>query len=201
MTALVVSCVAGEASVANSGQRGEHHPARGGKPRAARPWNKAGTRGAWEASTFPSRTGGDSDLWLYRERTAALLRRYLRLSVETGRLPSLLGREFFRTRVTTYHLTTFEDAVIFVHDVERSLEKLRAADQQMIARIALQEYTQEEVARMLHCCRQTIGRMYSEALDRTTEIFLAMGLMEPFPSTEVAETCQEGKLGGNAASV
>jgi DNA-binding XRE family transcriptional regulator len=131
----------------------------------------------------------------------ALLRRYLRISVETGRLPSLLGREFFRTRVTRYHLSTFEDAVIFVHDVERSLEKLREADQQMIARIVLQEYTQEEVARLLHCCRQTIGRMYCEALDRTTEIFLAMGLMEAFPPAEGAENCQEGDSCENPASV
>lgn len=38
----------------------------------------------------------DPDLWLYRERTTALLRRYLRISIEVGRLPSLLGRELFR---------------------------------------------------------------------------------------------------------
>ena len=38
--------------------------------------------------------GRDPDLWLYRERTLGMLRRYQRLSVEVGRLPSLLGREF-----------------------------------------------------------------------------------------------------------
>src|SRR5450755_2465766 len=65
--------------------------------------------------------GRDPDLWLYRERTLGMLRRYQRLSVEVGRLPSLLGREFFRTRVTSYHAGTFEDAVIFVHDVARGL--------------------------------------------------------------------------------
>src|SRR6202140_5801004 len=42
------------------------------------------------------------DLWLYRDRTVGMLRRYLRLSIEVGRLPSLLGREFFRTRGTSY---------------------------------------------------------------------------------------------------
>jgi hypothetical protein len=66
----------------------------------------------------------DPDLWLYRDRTVALLRRYLRLSIEVGRTPSLLGREFFRSRVTSYGYSTFEDSVIFVHDVERSLEEL-----------------------------------------------------------------------------
>ena len=53
-----------------------------------------------------------------------MLRRYHRLSVEVGRLPSLLGRDFVRTRVTSYHAGTFEDAVIFVHDVARGLAKL-----------------------------------------------------------------------------
>jgi hypothetical protein len=66
--------------------------------------------------------GSSPDLWLYRQRTVALLRRYLRLSIEVVRTPSLLGREFFRTRVTPYGASTFEDSVIFVHDVERNLE-------------------------------------------------------------------------------
>ena len=73
------------------------------------------------------------DLWMYRGRTIGLLRRYLILSIETGRLPSLLGREFFRTRVSSYNAATFEDVVIFVHDVERSLERLDKFEQEMIA--------------------------------------------------------------------
>ena len=32
----------------------------------------------------------------YRGRAVAMLRRYMQYSIETGRLPSLLGREFFR---------------------------------------------------------------------------------------------------------
>src|ERR1700688_3050553 len=72
----------------------------------------------------PVELGSDPDLWLYRERTIALLRRYLRISVEVGRLPSLLGRELFRSKVTSYRMSSFEDAVIFVHDVERALHQL-----------------------------------------------------------------------------
>ena len=53
----------------------------------------------------------------YRGRTVAMLRRYMRYSIETGRLPSLLGREFFRAKVTAYTVVTFEDRVIFVHDM------------------------------------------------------------------------------------
>jgi hypothetical protein len=61
--------------------------------------------------------------------------------VEVGRLPSLLGREFVRTRVTSYRAGTFEDAVIFVHDMARGLAKLDSFDHKLIARIVLQDYT------------------------------------------------------------
>ncbi len=138
--------------------------------------------------------GRDPDLWLYRERTLGMLRRYQRLSVEVGRLPSLLGREFFRTRVTSYHAGTFEDAVIFVHDVARGLEQLGEFEHKLIARIALQDYTQNETARVLGCWRRTVGRRFPEALDRVTEIFLDSGLLIRLPATDVArgKNCQEG---------
>jgi len=55
----------------------------------------------------------------YRGRTMALLRRYFRMSLDIGRLPSLLGREFFRARVTSYRVHSFEDVVILVHDAVR----------------------------------------------------------------------------------
>ena len=61
---------------------------------------------------------------IYRGRTVAMLRRYMRYSIETGRLPSLLGRESFRAKVTSYTVVTFEDRVIFVHDMEKCLDRL-----------------------------------------------------------------------------
>jgi hypothetical protein len=137
----------------------------------------------------------DPDFWLYRDRTVALLRRYMRLSIEVGRLPSLLGREFFRTRVTSYGASTFEDSVIFVHDVERSLEKLGDFDKKLIAKIVLQEYSQEEAAHVIGCGRRHAVRCYPEALDRVTEIFLKRGLLSPLPRTELErqKTCQGGQ--------
>ena len=54
----------------------------------------------------------------YRKYTEGLLRRYVRLSMEAGRAPSLLGREMFRGNVTNYSVQGFDDVVIFVHDVE-----------------------------------------------------------------------------------
>ncbi len=140
--------------------------------------------------------GHDPDLWLYRERTLGILRRYQRLSIESGRLPSLLGREFFRTQVTSYHAGTFEDAMIFVHDVARGLEQLGAFEHKLIARIALQDYTQNEAARVLGCRRRTVGRRFPEALDQMTDIFLAAGLLVRLPATDGArgENCQEGNI-------
>jgi hypothetical protein len=73
-----------------------------GRPVPATGQRKAGKRDQVRSDGF----GDDSDLWLYRDRTVGLLRRYMRLSVEVGRLPSLLGREFFRTRVTSYRVST-----------------------------------------------------------------------------------------------
>jgi len=129
--------------------------------------------------------GGSSkpELWVYRDRTRALLLRYLHMSVEVGRLPSILGQEYFRAHVSHYRVNTFEDAVIFVHDVERSLQELDEFSQQIIARVVLQEYTQEETARLLGCSRKTIGRCLPEALDNLSEIFLAKGILREWENT------------------
>jgi hypothetical protein len=122
------------------------------------------------------------DLWMYRKRTVALLRRYLRFSLETGRLPSFVGREFFRTKVTCYTTTTFEDRVIFVHDVEKSLERLEYWDQQLIARIIFQENSHEHAAHILHCSRSTVERRFPFLLDLLSEDFLRVGLLAEAPS-------------------
>ncbi|MGA9039295.1 MAG: hypothetical protein WB421_02060 [Terriglobales bacterium] len=154
------------------------------------------------AAVINSTSGADPDLWLYRDRTVGMLRRYLRISIEVGRLPSLLGREFFRTHVTSYRVSTFEDAVIFVHDVERSLERLNAFDKKLIGRIVLQEYTQEEAARLLQCGRRTVGRRFPEALDRLSENFLAGGLLTRLPGQDspARKSCQEGEKRRSFAS-
>jgi hypothetical protein len=56
---------------------------------------------------------------IYRGRTVAMLRRYMRYSIETGRLPSLLGREFFRSKVTSYIVVTFEKNDVRRNVIER----------------------------------------------------------------------------------
>jgi DNA-directed RNA polymerase specialized sigma24 family protein len=150
----------------------------------------------WEgAPGLPFEWGADPDLWLYRDRTLALLYRFFKLSVEAGRLPSILGQEFFRNQITSYNLSSFEDVVIFVHDIERCIGKLDRFSQDLIGRVALQGYSQEEAARLLGCSRRTAARRFPEALDELSEIFLKVGILlrVPAPPEIDPEACQEGE--------
>jgi hypothetical protein len=145
---------------------------------------------------IPERPAIDPTLCLYRGRTIAMLKRYLRQSIEVGRMPSLLGREIFRSKITAYRATSFEDSVIFVHDVEKCLEQLDAFEKRLIATIVLQEYTHDEAAVRLHCWRRTVGRRFPEAIDRLSELFLKGGLLHRLPPRQfrAKKICQEGKI-------
>jgi DNA-directed RNA polymerase specialized sigma24 family protein len=126
----------------------------------------------------------DPDLWLYRRKTTALLRRYMRWSLEAGRVPSLLGRELFRARISAYTATTFEARVIFLHDVRRCLDRLQDFDRQIIGRVVLQEYDHEAAARILQCARRTVLRRLPELIDELSEVFLKAKLLDRLPETK-----------------
>jgi|GraSoiStandDraft_30_1057271.scaffolds.fasta_scaffold57560_2 hypothetical protein len=146
--------------------------------------------------------GRDPELCFYRHRTVSLLRRYMRLSVEVGRLPSILGRELFRSKAASYRSVAFEDVVIFVHDIESALSKLDVFFQELIGRVVLQEYTHNEAAELLHCTRRTVGRYLPEALDQLSELLLRGGLMRALPGSEKTyqNACQEGETSKYVAS-
>lgn len=181
---------------ANGGQ--EKTPRKAGIPIAMAGGVKRATQEE-ESNYIPN----DPDVWLYRDRTIALLRRYFRISIEVGRLPSLVGREVFRGRVTAYRMRTFEDAVIFVHDVEHGLEQLDAFESELIGKIIFQEYTHDEAAHLMGCWRRTVGRRFPEALDRLSEIFLEGGVLSRFPAAgkKPAQSCQEAESGQKVVSV
>ena len=126
------------------------------------------------------------ELAFYRKYTEGMLRRYQRLSMETGRVPSLLGQEMFRGHVTNYRVHGFDDVVIFVHDVEKCLRKLTETQRMLIERIALQEYTQGEAAGMSGMSLRTLVRRYAEAVDLLTSVFLEAGLLEPLTACQEA---------------
>jgi hypothetical protein len=117
-------------------------------------------------------------LAFYRKYTEALLRRYLRLSMQTGRVPSLMGREIFRGNVTHYRARGLEDVIIFCHDMERRLAELSVRDNLFIKRIALQRYSQDEAAVMFRLPRQTCQFQYGQAIDHLTELLLEVGLLD-----------------------
>lgn len=138
-------------------------------------WNLMG-----QAEPSPSVLFGPTeiDLWPYRSRTTALLRRYARVSVEVGRLPSLLGGEIFRARVTSYSMKNFEDAVIFVADMERSLDLLDQFERRVIAMSVLEGYSVPEVSRLLRYPQRTVERQLQTALDDLSCILLSRGLLK-----------------------
>jgi predicted DNA-binding protein (UPF0251 family) len=117
------------------------------------------------------------DLWFYRKKTVALLHRYARSSVEVGRLPSLLGREFFRSRATSTTMRNFEDVVIFVADMELAIEKLTEIDKKLLAMNVLEEYSTAEIARVMNCSQRTVERLLQNALDELSRILIFCGML------------------------
>lgn len=118
-----------------------------------------------------------TSLAFYRRHTESLLRRYLYASMQIGRAPSILGDPVGRGWVSSRPVRTFEDALVFVLDVERCLGRLDYIDRLMLSRIVLQAYTQEETAAMLGMAVRTTARRLGIALDRLTEQLLEIGLL------------------------
>ncbi|MBB5057225.1 putative DNA-binding protein (UPF0251 family) [Granulicella aggregans] len=139
-------------------------------------------RVALEAAAGPPRPHSRpaAELAFYRKYTEGMLRRYVSMSMEAGRVPSLLGKEIFPGNVTSYQVRSFEDNCIFIHDMESCINRLDTDQQWLIRRIALQQFTQEEAAQMLQFTRRTIMRKYNDAMNRLTGILLEVRLLEPF---------------------
>jgi len=116
-------------------------------------------------------------LGFYRKHTESLLRRYLYASMQVGRAPSILGDPVARGWASSRPIRTFEDAVIFVLDIEKCLGTLGSLDRMMLSRIVLQEYTQAEAATLLGMSVRAISYKFPAALDRLTEKLLAAGLL------------------------
>ena len=139
-----------------------------------------------EVAEIEQRRKAAPELAFYRKYTEGLLRRYVKMAMEAGRAPSLLGREMFRGKVTNYQVHGFDDVVIFVHDVERCLAKLDSEQQLILERVAMQEYTLGEAAGLVGLPLRTLIRRYGDALDELTEVFLERKLLEPSKSCQGA---------------
>jgi hypothetical protein len=113
----------------------------------------------------------------FRGQTLAIVRNYFELSTQHGRVPSLMGREFFRARVSHHAIPSFEEQAVFVRDVELCIGRLGADQQEIILLAGMYNFTHEEVAAMLHTSKTSIHNWFAEALDALTEIFLAATLL------------------------
>jgi len=154
-------------------------------------WGSAGAEAVWvqvrkrrqnkptpQPSAQPARCSeADASLAFYRKHTESMLRRYLYASMLVGRAPEMLSDTVGRGWVSSRRIRTFEDAVIFVLDVESCLNKLNPLDRKMLSRIVLQEYTQAETADMLGMGVRTIAYKFPQALDRLTRLLLDAGLL------------------------
>jgi hypothetical protein len=116
-------------------------------------------------------------LAFYRKHTESMLRRYLYASMQVGRAPSILSDPVSRGWASSRPIRTFEDAVIFVLDIEKCLDRLNSLDRQMLSRIVLQEYTQAEAATLIGMSTRALSYKFPQALDRLTEKLLASGLL------------------------
>lgn len=116
-------------------------------------------------------------LAFYRKHSESLLRRYLYASMQVGRAPSILGEPVGRGWVSSRRVRTFEDAVIFVLDVERCLGRLSPLDRQLLSRVVLQEYTYTEAAALLDMSVRSLSTKLGLALDRLTDELLLAGLL------------------------
>jgi DNA-directed RNA polymerase specialized sigma24 family protein len=131
-----------------------------------------------EAPPAPSPSPApDATLAFYRKHTESMLMRYLYASMQVGRTPELLRNSVGRGWVSSRPVRTFEDAVIFVLDMETCLRKLTLLDRKVLTCVVLQDYTQVEAADILGMGVRTVSYKLPLALDRLTRILLDAGLL------------------------
>lgn len=153
------------------------------------PWIYAAAQPVWHSQMEPARPKPPRraeaapaeqpliSLAFYRKHTESLLRRYLYASMQVGRAPSVLLDPVSRGWCSSRPIRTFEDAVIFVLDVERSLARLNSLDRDILSRVVLQEYTQAEAAQLLGMSVRTMCYKFPKAMDRLTQLLLDDGLL------------------------
>jgi len=118
-----------------------------------------------------------TDLEFFRAQTTAIIRHFFEIASQIGRLPSILGREFFRAKVSHHAIPSFEEQAVFVHDVERALNRLNECDAEIVALVGLFHFTLDDVAEMLGRSRSGVAKRYRNSIDQLAEIFLESRLL------------------------
>ncbi|HVP54734.1 MAG TPA: sigma factor-like helix-turn-helix DNA-binding protein [Candidatus Eisenbacteria bacterium] len=118
-----------------------------------------------------------ADAMFFRAQTLAIVRHFFEIACQVGRLPSILGREFFRARVSHHAVPSFEEQAVFVHDVERALARLNEQDAEVVGLVGLFQYSLDEVSELLGLSRSCIHQRFTDGVDRLAELFLEAGLL------------------------
>ena len=142
-----------------------------------KPQQKVQPTGEKEKQETAQREAPEPSLAFYRRHTESMLRRYLYASMQVGSAPSILGEPIGRGWVSSRPVRTFEDAVIFVLDVEQCLKRLNVLDRYLLSKVVLQEFTHGETAAMLGMSMRAVSYKVPKALDRLTEKLLESGLL------------------------
>jgi DNA-directed RNA polymerase specialized sigma24 family protein len=117
------------------------------------------------------------DVYFFRAHTHGLLRRYQYAAMQTSRVACALIDPIGRGWVSSRSIRTFEDAAIFVYDMEKCIAALPSLDRDMLRRIVLQEYTQAETAQLLGMSARTLSYKFPAALDRLTSKLIEAELL------------------------
>jgi hypothetical protein len=113
----------------------------------------------------------------HRAQAIALLFRFFRTALSLGRMPSLLGREVFRSSLASRPARAFEDAVVFVCDVERCVRQLDPLDQRLLGFCILEDHSEWEAARRFHRSQSEVSRRLGGALDHLHATFCQLGML------------------------
>jgi AraC-like DNA-binding protein len=135
------------------------------------------SRGRGKARYDEEYDGKRADLLFYRSQALGIVRHFFEIASQIGRLPSIMGREFFRAKVSHHAIPSFEEQAVFVLDVEAALARLNERDGELVALVGLFHYSMEDVARMLGRSRSYVAQHFADSVDHLAERFLETGLL------------------------
>jgi AraC-like DNA-binding protein len=119
-----------------------------------------------------------AEVLFYRAQALGIVRHFFEIASQIGRVPSIMGREFFRAKVSHHAIPSFEEQAVFVHDVEAALARLNERDGELIALVGLFHYSMDDVATMLGRSRSYVAQHFADSVDQLAEIFLKTGLLK-----------------------
>ena len=122
--------------------------------------------------------GARADVLFYRSQALGIVRHFFEIASQIGRLSSIMGREFFRAKVSHHAIPSFEEQAVFVLDVEAALARLNERDGELVALVGLFHYSMDDVAAMLGRSRSYVAQHFADSVDQLATIFLETGLLK-----------------------